>query len=968
MAFAILSGVQASGIFLLLSAVFMVCGIIPFWFRHGTSVIEGDWETISQDEEPIPVLSILFLMLAFSCVGSFRYISALNFSSQKHLHSVLSKYDASTTWKIRGQVIEEPKLKKDHLEVLISPQNARRVISKRVEVVEDKSKKRKSRRKRKKKKKYEIISEDSKPMEVAGGLILVRIFEDSDAFRTVRFNQKVEIEGRLVEPSRRRNPGSLDYHRYLRNRGIFRTLTIAQRKSEFTILGDDPSGSKWYRFALYIKTEVLKVIKQTLPYPESSFLGGVLLGLKGGLPQNVTQEFRMTGVSHVLAVSGLHVTIIAALLYGIFTVLKIPLRVFAPLIVFALFTFALIVGWPSSAVRAALMNSLFILSRAYLKDRGFKLSVIFSLCVAADYILTMSPLQITEPSFVLSVMAIYALAMFSDPSADLLKKILRGKGLFFAVFALFGFFMAVIIKRDLVLQPYFFKGAFFYVIGSAVLANYLAKTSTFQSFSFEMLPKWLQGFLASQIAIFLAMMGPLSAFYFGQMSLAAPIANLIAIPLIGIIVQIGLIAGLIGAFVPVVGLKIALVINAANWLAVKFFLGMAHLFAAIIPFPRISQPGFTELVIYYAILHLFFFWKDLREYVKAIIDALVEIWEDPDYRMSISLTGGVLLVAVLVGAFLTYRGLGRVPDFRVTLLDVGYGSSIMIEKKDKVVLVDSGLNDSLAGYDMGERVVLPAFSSRKIKEVDAVILSSILPERISGLAAILNTYKVKKIYAPFSIPTDGKRLNFEKYVANYSLDDRKMKKRLKKGQKAGVPANYFWELAHESFNQLIKLIHEKNIKVAKIKAGDVLPELGKAIEILYPKKEKARFSAYYDSLILKVSGEGNNFLICSGNVRPLDKLKSFKVDAVLLSDLPFPYSKFERYIKTRKPKAVGISFRMPSSWLVDGYYLANTLNSRKRSSLPRFEDWIHPVYWTGKNGAIELEVNSHNLVVKPYIK
>ena len=60
MAFAILSGVQASGIFLLLSAVFMVCGVIPFWFRHGTSLIEGDWETISQDEEPIPVLSILF--------------------------------------------------------------------------------------------------------------------------------------------------------------------------------------------------------------------------------------------------------------------------------------------------------------------------------------------------------------------------------------------------------------------------------------------------------------------------------------------------------------------------------------------------------------------------------------------------------------------------------------------------------------------------------------------------------------------------------------------------------------------------------------------------------------------------------------------------------------------------------------------------------------------------------------------
>ena len=95
---------------------------------------------------------------------------------------------------------------------------------------------------------------------------------------------------------------------------------------------------------------------------------------------------------------------------------RVPLRVFAPIIAFSLFTFALIVGWPSSAVRAALMNSLFILARAYLAGLGFKMSVLFSLSVACVFILFMSPLQLTEPSFTLSVMAIYALAMFSAPS------------------------------------------------------------------------------------------------------------------------------------------------------------------------------------------------------------------------------------------------------------------------------------------------------------------------------------------------------------------------------------------------------------------------------------------------------------------------------------------------------------------------------------------------------------------------
>lgn len=961
MAFAILTGAATGGIFLLLTAVFCTCGFIPFWFKHGSNLLSGNLNVIRQDEEAFPVLAIFFFMLAFGSLGSFRYINELDSEYPQHLKQICQKYPESTTWNVRGLITQEPKLKSGRLEVIVAPENMRRVIKKRVRVSKSAAQKRR-------RSAYETVVNLSDPIEVDGGLILAQVYQDTDVFRRVDFNQKIEIEGQLFEPTEKRNPGALDYKKYLRNKGIFRTVRIVPRKADLRILEQQQGGSWWYRFALYVKDEVLKVIKQTMPYPESSFLGGVLLGLKGGLPAEVTQEFRMTGVSHVLAVSGLHVTIIAGLLFGIFTVLKIPLRIFAPAIVFALFTFALIVGWPSSAVRAALMNSLFILSRAYLKDRGFKLSVIFSLCVAADFILLSNPLQLTEPSFVLSVMAIYALAMFSQPAGNFLRKMLRGPGLIFAFLATVTFFLGVIIKNDLVLHPCFFSASFLYITVCGYISLKLANVSTFQSFAFEMLPNWLQGFLGAQVAILVAMMGPLSAFYFGQFSLAAPVANLVAIPLIGLIVQIGLIAGLIGAFLPAAGIYIALILNAANWLAVKFFLGMASFFAAVIPFPRVSQPGFGELLFYYCLLHLFFYYKEIFAWAKALFSGVMEVWDDPDYKTSLTMIGILLFIFATAATVMALTSIELNPDFRATMLDVGYGSSILIENKNKAFLIDAGLNDTLAEFDRGERVVLPAVSGRQIPMLDAVFLSSMLPERISGLSSVLNSYKVNKIYASFPLPKNREPVSFEEFAHSFSLSDMHLTRKLKKGLNAGIPANFYWEAACEAYNQLIKDVKKYNIPFEQIKAGDSISEADGAIEVIYPEKVSERFSAYYQGLMLKISSRDRNILFCSGNAYPLEKRINFTPDYIFVADLPFPYKTFERFVKNRNVRGVAVSFRFPASWFVEGYHLAGTISSRRRSYLPRFLEWRTPVKVTSEDGAIEVRRHNGDFKFETYLK
>lgn len=964
MGLAVLTGAMSSGLFMLLTGVFALCAAIPFWYKHSASILSGNFAAITADDEPLPALTLIFLILTFATFGAGKYVSELNSDSRGHLLTICSRQDESTNWRVRGRIIEEPKLTATYLEVIIQPETIRKAPRKKARFKSEGE----SERAHQKKTADITDVEDSETEVVTGGLVMAQVFEETDAFREVAFNQTVEIDGQLTEASEKRNPGTMDYRKHLRNRGIFRTVKIVPLKASLRVIDQIQGGSWWYRFSLYIKNEILMVIKQTMPFPESSFLGGVLLGLKGGLPAKVSQEFRMTGVSHVLAVSGLHVTIIAGLLYGIFAMFRVPLRVFAPFIVFSLFTFALIVGWPSSAVRAALMNSLFILSRAYLQDRGVKLSVLFSLCVACDFILFMSPLQLTEPSFTLSVMAIYALAMFSEPSQVILKRMLRGPGLFLAAAGTAIFYLAIVIQKTLVLHPYFFPLTILYFVALYVASNKLADLSTFQSFAFERLPGWLSGFLSAQVAILVAMMGPLSAYYFGQFSLASPIANLIAIPLIGVIVQVGLIAGLIGAFVPFIGMPLALVINAANWLAVKFFLGMATFFSILIPFPRVSQPSFYEVVLYYLILHGLYFREDIKVWVSAIYSAVTDLWKDPDYRNSLAVLGICVMIGLVGSGVFVLSGIEKIPDMRLTMLDVGFGSSLMIEADGRIALIDVGLNDTLAITDRGERVIQPALSGKRAKEISAVILSSALPERISGLSSVMANYRVNKLYVPFPLPEDGRKISFADYTRIFSLGDLRMEKKLKSGMEIERPPAYYWELAFDSYNKLIEDVYRYKVPVQRVKAGDKIIDAAGQIEVLYPKASEDCFQEYYDGLILKISSINKNFLYVSGNAHPLAEVVNFKPDYIFVADLPSPLEAFEKFAKTQNPEGIAVSFRFPSSWLMEDYHLANTITTRSRSYMPQFKQWPFPVYNTADNGAIQVDQFRNSLNAKAFVK
>ena len=103
-----------------------------------------------------------------------------------------------------------------------------------------------------------------------------------------------------------------DYADYLAREGIYSTIRYPQIDVLETGRGLAPLG--WlYSF----RSQLAQVLAKTLPQPQASLAQGIILGIRGNIPDDVKQAFSQTGTAHLLAISGLHLGIVAGLMLGI---------------------------------------------------------------------------------------------------------------------------------------------------------------------------------------------------------------------------------------------------------------------------------------------------------------------------------------------------------------------------------------------------------------------------------------------------------------------------------------------------------------------------------------------------------------------------------------------------------------------------------------------------------------------------
>ena len=217
-----------------------------------------------------------------------------------------------------------------------------------------------------------------------------------------RYGDTLTIEGQLQRPARL---AAFDYPSYLANQGI--SGVVFTREANPLNPETGPKGG-WRGWIFDLRRELSRNLEEALPAPQSAVAQALLLGQRGQLPDDVVDEFRSTGTSHLLAISGLHVGALLVLVLAVSVwALGRQRRSYLLIALVLIWLYALVSGMPLSVVRAAAMGSVF-LAAAWL---GRPRSVLQALAISVAVMVAISPQVLKQISFQLSFAAMAGIAL-----------------------------------------------------------------------------------------------------------------------------------------------------------------------------------------------------------------------------------------------------------------------------------------------------------------------------------------------------------------------------------------------------------------------------------------------------------------------------------------------------------------------------------------------------------------------------
>lgn len=214
-------------------------------------------------------------------------------------------------------------------------------------------------------------------------------------------------------------PGASGESSYYTADHLFLTATAA---AEPTV--DHAQKLPWYGYPAYARKTIRATLCDAFPDDTAGFAVALLIGDKQQLDYEIDTAFKLSGISHIIAVSGLHVTILFSLIYVLVGRKNwVALVVGLPI----LFFFAAVAGFSPSIMRACIMHSLMIVSLLLRKEYDPPTALGFAVLL----MLLIDPWTITSVSFQLSVACMIGIFLFAEPIRDRLmdKKYLgRFKG------------------------------------------------------------------------------------------------------------------------------------------------------------------------------------------------------------------------------------------------------------------------------------------------------------------------------------------------------------------------------------------------------------------------------------------------------------------------------------------------------------------------------------------------------------
>ncbi|MBQ3165303.1 MAG: DNA internalization-related competence protein ComEC/Rec2 [Lachnospiraceae bacterium] len=232
-----------------------------------------------------------------------------------------------------------------------------------------------------------------------------------------RLGSNVLVSGTVACFRSVRNPGGFDQEMYYR----IQNIGLSLKKVE--ILAESSTYSKYYEGLYRLRRRMESVFEKTMSEKDAAIMKAMILGNKTELDKESKQLYQRSGISHILAISGLHISLIGMGLYKLLKKMRVPVVLSTLLAVAVMIMYGDMVGSSASAFRAIFMFALKmgaeVLHRTY--------DMLTALALAAVGILLEQPLYIYHAGFLLSFGAIVGIGCMYDVLKTDTKQIFLNK-------------------------------------------------------------------------------------------------------------------------------------------------------------------------------------------------------------------------------------------------------------------------------------------------------------------------------------------------------------------------------------------------------------------------------------------------------------------------------------------------------------------------------------------------------------
>ena len=448
---------------------------------------------------------------------------------------------------------------------------------------------------------------------------------------------------------------SLQGQTYHQGDGIF-LLGYVQEEAQITYADDVP----FRFFGAKLRQKIKDVLKSVFPEDTLAFANALFLGDSSLLPYETDTDFKLSGIRHIIAVSGLHVSILMSVVFALCGRNRYLSAVFGiPL----LFLFAAVVGFTPSVMRACIMQALMLLGMFLNKEYDPPTALAFSVLV----MLGINPNTIVSVSFQLSAGCVIGILLLFERFNEYFLKILRAPK------------------------------------GKGMRAR---------------LSRWFASSVSITLSTFVTTT-PLSAYYFGSVSIVGVLTNLLTLWVVSFIFC-GIIVAVLLAFVWLPAAKLVAWIVSWPMRYVMFVAGVL----ADLPMSAV----YTNSI--YIIIWFVFCYVCI-----AVLFALKK-----KYPILMASSVAIGLVIAIAASWIE----PQLDHYRVTVFDVGQGQSILIQYSGRHYLVDCGGDSDRIAADTVSQHLL----SQGVTHLDGVIVTHYDRDHAGGLPNLLTSISTECLYLP----------------------------------------------------------------------------------------------------------------------------------------------------------------------------------------------------------------------------